>query len=40
MLVHNYLYENTVFTNKQDATLFGKGKAWVAGEGKEGDGAD
>ncbi len=34
MLLHNYLYENRMFTNKQDAALFGKGKAWVAGWGK------
>ncbi len=25
MLWHNYLYENVIFTNKQDAALFGKG---------------
>jgi len=35
MLWYNYLYENTLFTNKQDEALFGKGKAWVAGWGKE-----
>jgi len=35
MLWHNYLYENILLTNKRDAALFGNGKAWVAGEGKE-----
>ncbi len=35
MLLNNYLYEIRMLTNKQDAALFGKGKAWVAGWGKE-----
>jgi len=26
---HTYLYENTMFTNKKDAALFGNGKRWV-----------
>jgi len=29
-----------MFTNKQYAPFFGKGKAWVAGEGKEGVGVN
>ncbi len=32
---YTYLYENKIFTNKWDPALFGKGKAWVAGKGKE-----
>jgi len=28
MLRYNYLYENTMFTNKLDAALFGKGKCF------------
>jgi len=35
MLWHNYLYENIMFTSKQDSALLGKGKAWVAGREKE-----
>ncbi len=35
MILHNYLYEIIMFTNTQEAALFGKGKAWVAGSGKE-----
>jgi hypothetical protein len=35
MIWYNFLHENTTFTNKWDAELFGKGKAWVAGRGKE-----
>ncbi len=35
MLWYTYLFENTVFTNKRDSELFGNGKAWEAGEGKE-----
>ncbi len=35
MLWYTYLYENTMFTTKLDPSLFGKGKAWEAGWGKE-----
>ncbi len=30
-----YLYENTLFTNKWDAALFGKESAWEVGWGRE-----
>ncbi len=37
MLWYNYFYENTMFTNKQDAALMGKENALEAkgGVGKE-----
>ncbi len=35
MLWYNYLYENTMFTNKQDAALLGKENAWEARGGVE-----
>ena len=35
MLWYNYLYENTMFTNKWDATLLGKENAWDARGGVE-----
>jgi len=35
MLWYTYLYENTMFTNKWDPALFGKGKTWVAKKGNE-----
>jgi hypothetical protein len=37
MLWYNYLYENKMFTNKQDAALLGKENAWEVrgGVGKE-----
>jgi hypothetical protein len=28
MQSYNYLYENTMFTNKREAALFGKGKCF------------
>ncbi len=33
MLLHSYLYENIMFTNKWDAALLGKENAWEAGGG-------
>ncbi len=35
MLWYNYLYENTMFTNKWDEALLGKENAWGAGGGVE-----
>ncbi len=35
MQLYNYLYENTMFTNKWDAALWGKENTWEARGGEE-----